>query len=57
LPPVEGDGGVGVGGVGGVGQPPPQALATVKRTRLRATRSKAGLEDDAMARRLKTPNS
>lgn len=45
LPPVEGDGGVGVGGVG-VGQPPPQALATVKRTRLRATRKKA--LDDAM---------
>ena len=46
LPPVEGDGGVGVGGVG-VGQPPPQALATVKRTRMRATRNKA--LDDAMA--------
>lgn len=34
----EGDGGV---GVGGVGQPPPQALVAVERTRMRATRSKA----------------
>jgi len=47
LPPVEGDGGV------GVGQPPPQALATVKRTRMRATRNKA--LDDAMA--AENPNS
>jgi len=47
LPPVEGDGGV------GVGQPPPQALATAKRTRMRATRNKA--LDDAMAA-LKTNN-
>lgn len=36
----EGDGGVSVGGVG-VGQPPPQAVVTVERTRMRATRSKA----------------
>jgi hypothetical protein len=38
--PLDGDAGVGVAGVG-VGHELPQALATVKRTRLRATRRKA----------------